>query len=81
MWKTKYLQFFSEVVCNQDNVPLLINHGIIQEKTRKHGISTQRLVDLAIVVKLFLKNTSISVKVKVELYIHWTLYIFTINIT
>lgn len=81
MWKTKYLQFFSEVVCNQDNVPLLINHGIIQEKTRKHGISTQRLVDLAIVVKLFLKNTSISVIVKVELYIHWTLYIFTINIT
>lgn len=81
MWKTKYLQFFSEVVCNQDNVPLLINHGIIQEKTRKYGISTQRLVDLAIVVKLFLKNTSISVIVKVELYIHWTLYIFTINIT
>lgn len=81
MWKTKYLQFFSEVVCNQDNVPLLINHGIIQEKTRKHGIWTQRLVDLAIVVKLFLKNTSISVIVKVELYIHWTLYIFTINIT
>lgn len=81
MWKTKYLQFFSEVVCNQDNVPLLINHGIIQEKTRKHGISTQRLVDLAIVVKLFLKNTSISVIVKVELYIHWTLYISTINIT
>lgn len=81
MWKTKYLQFFSEVVCNQDNVPLLINHGIIQEKTRKHGISTQRLVDLAIVVKLFLNNTSISVIVKVELYIHWTLYIFTINIT
>lgn len=81
MWKTKYLQFFSEVVCNQDNVPLLINHGIIQEKTKKHGISTQRLVDLAIVVKLFLKNTSISVIVKVELYIHWTLYIFTINIT
>lgn len=81
MWKTKYLQFFSEVVCNQDNVPLLINHGIIQEKTRKHGISTQRLVNLAIVVKLFLKNTSISVIVKVELYIHWTLYIFTINIT
>lgn len=81
MWKTKYLQFFSEVVCNQDNVPLLIKHGIIQEKTRKHGISTQRLVDLAIVVKLFLKNTSISVIVKVELYIHWTLYIFTINIT
>lgn len=81
MWKTKYLQFFSEVVCNQDNVPLLINHGIIQEKTRKHGISTQRLVDLAIVVKLFLKYTSISVIVKVELYIHWTLYIFTINIT
>lgn len=81
MWKTKYLQFFSEVVCNQDNVPLLINHGIIQEKTRKRGISTQRLVDLAIVVKLFLKNTSISVIVKVELYIHWTLYIFTINIT
>lgn len=81
MWKTKYLQFFSEVVCNQDNVPLLINHGIIQEKTRKHGISTQRLVDLAIVVKIFLKNTSISVIVKVELYIHWTLYIFTINIT
>lgn len=56
MWKTKYLQFFSEVVCNQDNVPLLINHGIIQEKTRKHGISTQRLVDLAIVVKFFLKK-------------------------
>lgn len=81
MWKTKYLQFFSEVVCNQDNVPLLINHGIIQEKTRKHGTSTQRLVNLAIVVKLFLKNTSISVIVKVELYIHWTLYIFTINIT
>lgn len=81
MWKTKYLQFFSEVVCIQDNVPLLINHGIIQEKTRKHGISTQRLVDLAIVVKLFLKNTSISVIVKVELYIHWTLYISTINIT
>lgn len=81
MWKTKYLQFFSEVVCNQDNVPLLINHGIIQENTRKHGISTQRLVNLAIVVKLFLKNTSISVIVKVELYIHWTLYIFTINIT
>lgn len=81
MWKTKYLQFFLEGVCNQDNVPLLINHGIIQEKTRKHGISTQRLVDLAIVVKLFLKNTSISVIVKVELYIHWTLYIFTINIT
>lgn len=81
MWKTKYLQFFSEEVCNQDNVPLLINHGIIQEKTRKHGISTQRLVDLAIVVKLFLKNTSISVIVKVELYIHWTLYISTINIT
>lgn len=81
MWKTKYLQFFSEVVCNQDNVPLLINHGIIQEKTRKHGISTQRLVDLAIVVKLFLNNTSISVIVKVELYIHWTFYIFTINIT
>lgn len=81
MWKTKYLQFFSEVVCNQDNVPLLINHGIIQEKTRKHGISTQRLVNLAIVVKLFLKNTSISVIVKVELYIHWTFYIFTINIT
>lgn len=81
MWKTKYLQFFSEVVCNQDNVPLLKYHGIIQEKTRKYGISTQRLVDLAIVVKLFLKNTSISVIVKVELYIHWTLYIFTINIT
>lgn len=35
MWKTKYLQFFSEVVCNQDNVPLLINHGIIQEKNSK----------------------------------------------
>lgn len=81
MWKTKYLQFFSEVGCNQDNVPLLKNHGIIQEKTRKHGISTQRLVNLAIVVKLFLKNTSISVIVKVELYIHWTFYIFTINIT